>query len=103
MDSDNTQEGTQRISPTGEQDAQAEPTGATEADRYNTLGITQATQNMGLQAIASFTRAIELDPDNPGYYYNRGIVHANDSSLAMALQDFTRALELRGEDADILN
>src|SRR5205809_1047622 len=78
--------------------------GSPEAERYNTLGITQATQNMALQAIASFTKAIELDPTNAGYYYNRGIVHANDGALGLALQDFTRALELRGgDDADILN
>src|SRR6476661_4857069 len=84
-----------------------EETSNTEAERYNTMGIAQATQNMSTQSIASFTRAIELDPQNPGYYYNRGIVYANDTSdlnsLRFALQDFTRALELRGDDADILN
>src|SRR2546427_4625141 len=83
MDGGNTQENVQRISPTGKQDAQGEARAATEADKYNTLGITQATQNMGLQAIASFTHAIELDPGNPGYYYNRGIVYVNDGSLAL--------------------
>src|SRR5439155_2053518 len=78
--------------------------GSAEAERYNTLGIAEATQNMGLQAIASFTKAIELDPDNAGYYYNLGIVHANDGAHGLALQDFTRALELRGgDDADVLN
>ena len=44
--------------------------GSAEVEKYNTLGIAQATQNMGLQAIASFTKAIELDPENAGYYYN---------------------------------
>ena len=73
-----------------QQPEQAVP--ATEADRYNTVGIAEATQNMPLQAVASFTRAIELDPQNPGYYYNRGIVYANDGAYALALEDFTRAL-----------
>src|SRR6476659_2940150 len=77
--------------------------GAAEAERYNTLGITQATQNMGFQAIAAFAKAIDLDPDNAGYYYNRGIVYANEGAHGLALPLFTRALELRGDDADILN
>ena len=73
-----------------------------EAARYNTLGITEATQNRPSPAIAS-SQAIDLEPDNPGYYYNRGIVYANDGSPQLALQDFSHALELRGDDADILN
>ena len=76
---------------------------AAEANRYNTMGIAQATQNMVTESIASFSKAIELDPQNPGYYYNRGIVYANTGSPALAIEDFTRAIELRGEDADILN
>src|SRR6266550_28755 len=87
----------------GESKGSAGASGAADAERYNTMGIAQATQSMMAQAIASFSKAIELDPENPGYYYNRGIVYANDGSLALALQDFTRALELRGDDADILN
>jgi Flp pilus assembly protein TadD len=86
-------------------DAQAE------ANRYNTLGISQATQNMLQQAIVSFSKAIEFDPSNPGYWYNRGISYANDvasggasgGALTMAIEDFTQALTLRGDDADILN
>src|SRR4029453_16572728 len=76
---------------------------ADEANRYNTLGITQATQNMLQQAIASFSKAIEIDPQNPGYLYNRGIVYASEGAHEDAVQDFTRALEIRGDDADILN
>jgi Flp pilus assembly protein TadD len=85
-------------------DAQAE------ANRYNTLGISQATQSMLQQAIVSFSKAIEFDPTNPGYWYNRGISYANDvaagtggGALSMAIEDFTQALALRGDDADILN
>ena len=76
---------------------------AEEANRYNTLGITQAGQNMLSQAIASFSKAIEFEPSNPGYYYNRGIIYASEGTYRLALQDFTQALDLRGDDADILN
>ena len=74
-----------------------------EANRYNTLGISQATQNMLQQAIVSFSKAIEFDETNPGYWYNRGISYANDNAPTLAIQDFTQALALRGDDADILN
>ena len=36
-----------------------------EANRYNTLGISQATQNMLQQAIVSFSKAIEFDETIP--------------------------------------
>ena len=90
------------MSDNSENNVNTPPEMNSEANRYNTMGITQATQNMSTQAIASFTKAIELN-QNPGYWYNRGIIYASDGALPLAIQDFTRALELRGDDADILN
>src|SRR4051794_15681245 len=98
----------------GAQEAQSTPYGtvespagqsteAAEANQYNTMGIAQASQNMLRQAIASFSKAIEIDPANPGYYYNRGIALVNEGAFSEAIEDFSKALEIRGEDADILN
>jgi Flp pilus assembly protein TadD len=53
---------------------------ALEAQRYNTLAITQASQGMTQGALASFSKAIEFDPQNAGYYYNRGIVYAEEGA-----------------------
>jgi tetratricopeptide (TPR) repeat protein len=51
-------------------------------------------------AVADYTRAIELDPTNPAYYYHRGraLSHPLDRDEE-AVRDFERALELRPGDA----
>jgi len=46
------------------------------------------------QAIADFTRAIELNPGYPGIYNNRGGVYAKKGQYDKSIADFTRAIEL---------
>ena len=46
-------------------EGEVHPAGSPEAERYNTMGIAQATQNMLLQALASFAKAIESIPKTP--------------------------------------
>jgi tetratricopeptide (TPR) repeat protein len=50
-------------------------------------------------AVADFSRAIELSPLTPSYYYRRGIVWQRLGDLARALQDLDEAVRLRPEEA----
>jgi tetratricopeptide (TPR) repeat protein len=45
-------------------------------------------------AIADFSRAIELDPQNPSTYSARGFVYFNKGEHERAIKDFTKAIEL---------
>ena len=44
------------------------------------------------EAIADFTRAIELDPDNPQYYCQRGDVRLRTNGDNEAIDDYTIAI-----------
>ena len=48
-------------------------------------------------AIADFTRAIELDPKHADAYFNRGITY-RESELAKAIEDLTEAIKLKPDD-----
>lgn len=54
----------------------------------------QMSGNHLTQAVAAYTRAIALNPNNPVAYYNRGIAHAEQGSLAQAISDYTHAIDL---------
>jgi tetratricopeptide (TPR) repeat protein len=43
-------------------------------------------------AIADYTKAIELNPNNVGVYYNRGLAYAGKGDLDRAITDYTRCL-----------
>jgi len=47
------------------------------------------------EAIASYEKAIELDPDNPYYHYNAGIVYAELEDFGGAFKAFRKAVELK--------
>ena len=51
------------------------------------------------QAVADFSRAIELSPLTPNYYYSRGIVWQRLGDLARALGDLDEAIRLAPEEA----
>jgi tetratricopeptide (TPR) repeat protein len=48
-------------------------------------------------AIADYTEAIRLDPNNAGYYITRGRIYGNDDR---AIADFTRAIRLAPNNVD---
>jgi len=54
-------------------------------------------------AIVDCTKAIELKPDNPKAYYNRGLAKLNLKLLSKAITDFDKALELNPKNADAYN
>ncbi len=64
----------------------------TARDHY-VLGLTQQDQGINVQAIASFSLALEMDP-NAQAYYQRGVSHSLRSEYAEAEADFTQALAL---------
>jgi tetratricopeptide (TPR) repeat protein len=48
-------------------------------------------------AIADYTEAIRLDPNNAGYYITRGLIYGDDDR---AIADYTRAIRLDPNNAD---
>jgi tetratricopeptide (TPR) repeat protein len=49
------------------------------------------------EALASFARAIELDPLNLPAYHNRGLLREQLGQRELAIQDYRTALQVRGE------
>ena len=51
------------------------------------------------QAIADFSRAIELEPENATAYRGRGVAYNESGDPDQALADFERAIELQPDEA----
>ena len=51
------------------------------------------------EAIADFTKVIELDPKNALAYYNRGAAKFALNKYSEAMADYTKAIELDPKDA----
>src|SRR5258707_15891148 len=56
-----------------------------------------------LQAIADYSRAIELDPAEAIFYYIRGNIYAALQDYRQAIADYTRAIELDPENGNYYN
>ena len=54
------------------------------------------------EAIAAFTKGLELEPGNPVFHYNRGEAYRRAGRLVEAKADLEAVLELSGEEADLL-
>lgn len=52
-------------------------------------------------ALAAFTRAVELGPDDPTAWYNRGLLHMQAHRFEAAESDLARAAVLAPDNADI--
>ena len=50
-------------------------------------------------AIADYTEAIKLDPNDPDVYNNRGQAYDNKGEFDLAIADYTAAIRLDSEDA----
>jgi len=55
------------------------------------------------QAIAAYTKAIELDPDCATAYHNRGIAYRKLGDYDQAIADHSKAIELDAENAKYYN
>ena len=65
-----------------------------EAQAWRERGEDALESRRFAQALERFTRALELDPDNPQAYVHRGLCKAALERHADALADFERAVEL---------
>jgi tetratricopeptide (TPR) repeat protein len=69
-------------------------TSQTDATRQYQQGLTAVAAGNLTQAIGSFDRAIELDPEYVQAYIERGNAKDNISDLAGAISDYTKAIAL---------
>ena len=65
------------------------------AEEYLEQGMNLSEQNEFVDAIAAYTQAIELDPDNAIVYYNRGLALYHLRRHEAALADFDQTIELK--------
>jgi tetratricopeptide (TPR) repeat protein len=66
------------------------------------LALAQQSDGAGDDALASFDRALEIDPTFVPALVDRAVLAHELGRDASAVEDLTRALELTGDDADIL-
>jgi tetratricopeptide (TPR) repeat protein/predicted aspartyl protease len=70
----------------------------TDAAALSRRGVAFAARRDFEHAIADLTRAIELNPNEPSYFYERGIVRGHSGQAVQAMADFDQALKLRPDD-----
>ena len=51
-------------------------------------------------AIADYTKAIALDPNDANVYTNRGVAYGKKGEVGRAIADFRKALEIDPSDQD---
>jgi tetratricopeptide (TPR) repeat protein len=74
------------------------PNNTAQASTANQSGISFFNQKNYDSAIAQFTEAIRLDPNNAVYYKNRGTVYNEKGDYDRAIADATEAIRLRPND-----
>ncbi len=74
----------------------------TDAAGYARRGAASAARHDYQSAIADLTRACELAPTEPSYFYERGVAYRQSKQLDLALTDFDQAIKLKPDDADAL-
>jgi tetratricopeptide (TPR) repeat protein len=62
-------------------------------EAYNTRGAAYARTGKFAEAIADFTKAIQLDPNNTAAYTNRALAYRQTKHGDLALADFNHALQ----------
>jgi tetratricopeptide (TPR) repeat protein len=64
------------------------------------LGTLLQKSGRSSEAIASFDSVVQLDPENPLYYYYRGLAYAGNGDSARAMDDLKKAQRLAEEQGD---
>lgn len=64
------------------------------ADEYFYKGLEKAKRKDRYGAIADYSKAIELNPNDYLYYYNRGVSRDKLNDFYGAMKDFSKAIEL---------
>ena len=73
-----------------------------DAAAYSRRGMAFAARRDYEHAIADLTRACEMAPDDPDYFYQRGVVYRENQQFDLAQTDLNRALELKPDDLSAL-
>ena len=67
------------------------------ADNLFSSGVDNHIQGNYQGAIADYTRAIEINPQNVDAYYNRGLAKDDSGDYEGAIADYTKAIEINPE------
>jgi tetratricopeptide (TPR) repeat protein/predicted aspartyl protease len=78
------------------------PDQPTDAAGFARRGAAFAARGDFEHALADLTRACEMAPNQPDYFYQRGIVRGNNRQPLQALEDFDQALKLEPDDVPAL-
>ncbi len=65
-----------------------------DADEYNYSGERKYFHRDYRGAIGDYTKAIELESEDPDIFFNRGLAQLMEDDKREALRDFFRAIEL---------
>lgn len=73
------------------------------AGPYINRGTAYSKQGNLAQAIADFSRAIEIDPNYGKAYYDRGVIYSKQGSPSQAILDYDKAIEIDPGQAQAYN
>ncbi len=65
-----------------------------ESEKYVESGFKNVESKNYSSAINNFTKAIKLNPNNSGAYYNRGLAYIETKNLKLATKDAQKACSL---------
>ena len=65
------------------------------ADRFNLLGLLHFWRFENIQAVEAYSKAIEINPDYPIYWENRGLAREALGDYAEAIDDFQQSLKIK--------
>jgi tetratricopeptide (TPR) repeat protein len=72
------------------------------ADEYTRRGKASAARRDYAAAIADFSKAIDMQPDEASHYYDRAAAHAAARQPVLALADLDQTLKLKPDQLDAL-
>ena len=81
----------------------SQTTGTNEIDIYNSKGIACSKRGKYDQAIANFSKVIELNPELAIVYYNRGVAYGKKGEVDLAIEDYAKAVRLNPHYLDAYN
>ncbi len=70
------------------------------AEEYTSRGESKAVSEDYNGAIADFSKAIEIDPNNVRSYFGRGLAKAQLADYKGALVDYSKAIEIEPDNAE---
>jgi tetratricopeptide (TPR) repeat protein/predicted aspartyl protease len=82
--------------------AATSPDDPKDAAGFSRRGVAFAARRDFGHAIADLTRACELDPNEPSYFYERGQARLHNAQPLLAAADFDQALKLKPDDVATL-